>query len=73
MVVSMPRKIPEERRSRLCRRGSLIFFDYFEDEDLVSQTSENIHKTRWDQIPEERSEDIRPRNFFKYEFMGLCA
>jgi len=34
MVVSMSRKIPEECRSHLCRRGSLIFSDCFEDEDL---------------------------------------
>ena len=46
-VVSMPSKIPEERRSHLCRRGSLIFFHYFEDEDLVSQKHRKLY-TRLD-------------------------
>jgi len=39
----MPRKIPEERRSHLCLRGSLIFFDYFEDEDLVSEKHRKLY------------------------------
>jgi hypothetical protein len=74
MAVSMSRKIPEERRSYLCRRGSLIFFDDFEEEDLISQKHRKIY-TRLDGIKslkkEVRTSDITISS--NITFMGCCA
>jgi hypothetical protein len=70
----MPRKIPEERRSHLCRRGSLIFFDYFEDEDLVFQKHRKLY-TRQDGI-KSLNKEVRTSDLVissNITFMDFCV
>jgi hypothetical protein len=70
----MQRKIPEEGRSHLRCRGSLIFFDYFEDEEFVSQKHRKLY-TRIDgnKSPkkEVRTSDLAISS--NLTFMGFCG